>query len=90
MKMPKKIRTYCPHCEKHTEHKVKIQKPRKRGELKQGQRRFRRKTEGYGGYPRPKPSGGKNTKRRDLRLICTECNKMHTKKGFRAKRFELT
>jgi large subunit ribosomal protein L44e len=43
MKVPKTMRIYCPYCKKHTEHTIKIQKPRKRGELKQGQRRFRRK-----------------------------------------------
>ena len=90
MKVPKKMRTYCPYCKEHTEHKIKIQKPRRRGELKQGQRRFRRKMKGYGGYPRPKPSGEKSTRKRDIRYICSKCKKMHTRKGFRVKKFELT
>ncbi|MCK4247409.1 MAG: 50S ribosomal protein L44e [Methanomicrobia archaeon] len=89
MKVPKTMRIYCPYCKKHTEHTIKIQKPRKRGELKQGQRRFRRKLKGYRGYPRPKPKGEKSTRRRDVRYICSVCKKMHTKSGFRVKSFEI-
>jgi large subunit ribosomal protein L44e len=45
---------------------------------------------GYHGFPRPQPSGdGKPTKKVDLRLVCKVCGKMHTKVGFRAKKFEL-
>lgn len=89
--MPRRIRTYCPSCGKHTEHEV--DRPRKRppSELKSGQRRFRRVTRGYGGFPRPKPEGReKPTKRVNLRYTCNECGKAHHKKGSnRAKKFEL-
>ena len=90
MKFPKKIRTYCPYCKKHTIHKVEKVKKRQRSELKAGQRRFRRITKGYRGFPRPKPEGREKPVRKlDLRYRCTECGKAHIKgEGFRVKKFE--
>lgn len=86
---PSVINTYCPFCEKHTEHDVKRVKKKKASELKFGQRRFRRVTAGYRGYPRPKPEGReKPTKRIYLQYSCKECGKSHQKKGVRAKKFE--
>jgi len=83
------IKTYCPYCQHHTEHAVEKVKKKKASELKWGQRRFRRVTAGYGGYPRPKPEGReKPTKRVYLRYRCKECGKVHQKKGVRAKKFE--
>ena len=63
VKMPRKIMRYSPFAGKHTEHTVERVKKRKASELKWGQRRFRRVTAGYRGFPRPKPSGEKPTKR---------------------------
>ncbi len=94
MKMPKKIKTMCPYCKKHTEHKVKTVKKKARSKahpLSQSVKRFNRKIKGYGSFPRPNPSGeGKPTKKVDMRLECAECKKQHTKKGYRVKKFELT
>ncbi len=88
MKMPRKIKTYCPTCKKHTLHEVHQVKKRKAGELKQGQRRFRRVMRGYGGFPRPKPQGREKTSRRiSLKLTCTECKKSHQPPTKRAKKF---
>jgi large subunit ribosomal protein L44e len=93
MKYPKIIRTLCPVCRKHTEHTVKLVKKKGRSKahpMSQSVKRFKRKLRGYGSFPRPNPKGeGKATKKVDLRLQCKECNKMHTKKGFRIKKFEL-
>jgi large subunit ribosomal protein L44e len=88
MMMPKQRKTYCKKCKKQTLHNIKVVKKRKRGELKQGQRRFRRKEAGYRGYPRPLPHGEKPTKKHDLRYVCTVCGKASTKKGFRTKKLE--
>jgi large subunit ribosomal protein L44e len=86
---PSVIKTYCPHCELHTEHDVKRVKKKKASEFKFGQRRFRRVTAGYRGYPRPKPEGReKPTKRIYLKYICKKCGKAHQKKCVRAKKFE--
>jgi len=91
MKMPRTINTYCPYCKTHTPHEVERVKKKKASELKWGQRRFRRVTSGYGGFPRPKPEGReKPTKRVLLRYRCMQCNKAHQKSCFRAKQFELT
>ena len=91
MKMPKVIKAYCPHCVSHTPHDVERVRKKKASELKQGQRRFRRVTSGYGGFPRPKPEGReKPTKKLALRLRCKTCKKAYPMTGFRAKKFELT
>lgn len=91
MKMPRSIKTYCPSCKTHTDHEVERVKKKKASEMKWGQRRFRRATAGYGGFPRPKPEGReKPTKRISLRYRCKKCKKAHQKACFRAKKFELT
>lgn len=90
MKMPKVINAYCPFCTQHTPHDVERVRKRKVSELRQGQRRFRRATSGYGGFPRPKPEGReKPTKRVALRLRCKTCKKAYPIPGFRARKFEL-
>ena len=90
MKFPKTVRIYCKYCKRHTEHTVEQAKKKPRGKMKHGERRFRRKLQGYGSFPRPKPDYEKATKKLDLRYKCKECGKKHTKgKGFRAKKFEL-
>jgi len=90
MKMPQRIRGYCPFCNQHRELEVERVKNRPRSELRAGQRRFRRVTAGYGGFPRPKPEGReKPTKRIHLRFRCRECHKAHQRPGIRAKKFEL-
>ncbi len=92
MKYPKIVNTMCKKCGKHTEHKVLQVKKRARSSRhpeSQSQRRFERKTSGYGGFPRPQPSGdGKPTKKVDLRFKCNVCNKQQTRHGFRVKKFE--
>ncbi|WP_456474354.1 50S ribosomal protein L44e [Candidatus Pyrohabitans sp.] len=89
MKMPKEKRTYCPSCKRHTTHEVLKVKKRKASELKAGQRQFRRVLAGYGGFPRPLPSGSKPTKRVALILRCKTCKKAHSMKGFRVKKLEM-
>ena len=94
MKFPKKIRTLCPYCKKHTEHTVKLNKQKGRGKahpMAQSRRRQLELKAGYGGHGKySKPAVKKKpTQKVDLRLICSVCKKMHTKKGFRAKKFEL-
>ena len=63
VKMPRTVKRYSPAAGKHTEHTVERVKKRRASELKWGQRRFRRVTAGYRGFPRPKPSGEKPTRR---------------------------
>jgi len=94
MKFPKKIKTLCPKCKKHTEHSVKQAKKKTRGTahpMSKSARQKKRLKRGYGGHGKfSKPAAGKKpTQKIDLRLKCDECGKSHTKKGFRVKRFEL-
>lgn len=90
MKYPKKKRTYCPHCNKHTVHEVLKYRKREARALSWGQRKFKEKLKGYGSFPRPNPKNrGKPTKKVALILRCTECGKKHPIKGFRVKRLEL-
>jgi large subunit ribosomal protein L44e len=90
MLRPRQIQRYCPKCKKHSAHEVERVKKRKASELKKGQRRFRRVTAGYRGFPRPKPEGReKATKRVSLRYRCKTCKKAHQSPCLRAKKFEL-
>lgn len=94
MKFPKAINTYCPHCKKHTQHTVKLVKKKARGSAHPNSKANRAKNRwkrGYGGHGKySKPAVGKKpTQKVDLRLECKVCKKKHTKKGFRAKKFEL-
>ena len=67
VKMPRKVMRYSPAAGRHTEHTVERVKKKRASELKWGQRRFRRVTAGYRGFPRPKPEGReKPTKRINL------------------------
>jgi len=90
MLRPRKIRRYCSSCKKHTLHDVHKIKKRKASELKQGQRRFRRVTSGYRGFPRPKPEGREKTSRRaPLKYTCSECKKSYQPPSQRAKKVEI-
>lgn len=89
MKMPKTRRTHCPSCNKHTVHEISRVKKKGASELKAGQRQFRRVLSGYGGFPRALPAGDKPTKKVNLKLKCTECQKSHVMRGFRVKKLEL-
>lgn len=79
MKIPEKIRTYCPHCRKHTEHKVKTYKKGKTRSTALGQMRHELKTKGYTSKIAGKVMVYKQSKKPTLVLTCTECGKKHYK-----------
>ncbi|KUO42112.1 MAG: 50S ribosomal protein L44 [Hadesarchaea archaeon YNP_N21] len=86
MKVPKKIRTYCPSCKKHTEHTIHQLKKRGPRALSWGQRQFARVSSGYGSQPRSEQKKfAKTTKKVSLILTCKECGKSHPREGFRSK-----
>jgi large subunit ribosomal protein L44e len=90
MKKPSKIKRYCPYCKIHTTHNLDKVKKRKASELKKGQRRFRRVTSGYRGFPRPKPEGReKTTRRTPMKFKCSKCGKSHQPPVIRARRVEI-
>jgi len=86
MIIPKKLRTYCPSCRKHTEHSVSQLKKRSARPLSWGQRQFGRVTSGYGSQPRSEQKKfAKTAKKVVLMLKCKVCGKSHPHRGFRAK-----
>ncbi len=90
MKLPKTVKMYCPKCKKHTDHEVERVKKRKASEFRAGQRRFRRVTSGFGGFPRPRYEGReKPTKRVSIRFRCLACKTAVTPPTQRAKKFEI-
>ena len=100
MKVPKTVKTHCPYCKKHTEHKVIQNKRKNASSLSYGSKiraRRRGKARGFGNlgrYSKPavtqfKMTGKKTTKKTDLRYECKVCKKTHIQgKGIRAKRVE--
>lgn len=91
MKRPRNTKRYCAKCKEHTDHETQRVRKKRASELKWGQRRFRKVTAGYRGFPRPKPEGReKPTKRILLRYECSKCKYTHQPHALRAKRFELT
>ncbi|NIQ05409.1 MAG: 50S ribosomal protein L44e [Candidatus Korarchaeota archaeon] len=96
MKFPSKIRTYCPYCRKHTEHRVRRERKGKPRGLAEGQRRAKREKQGHGNkgrYSKPPVSQwkmrSKTTTKIDLRLTCSKCGKAHHKSLSHVKRFTI-
>ena len=94
MKFPKVVNTYCAKCKTHKPHNVKVVRQKARGsahpmsKANRSKDRWKRGHGGHGKYSKP-AVGKKPTQKLDIRLQCQVCKKMHTKVGFRAKKFEL-
>ena len=96
MKIPKKVKRYCPHCKQQTDQKVKlVGTGAKRGALKRGSKQraaLRGKARGLGSHGRwSKPAVSKfkrktkTTKKTNIMYTCTVCGKSkYQKKGIRA------
>ncbi|MHA1977925.1 MAG: 50S ribosomal protein L44e [Candidatus Hodarchaeales archaeon] len=97
MKIPAKMRTFCPHCNKHTVQSVKLEKAKQRGGgMGQGSRRMARWTSRIGNHGRysRRPIASRNmtsktTKKVDIRITCGECGKKWIRNRPRARRSEL-
>jgi large subunit ribosomal protein L44e len=90
VKLPKKIRTHCPFCGKHTIHEIeKVKKGKASSLTRIARQKARQSKVGNIGKFSKVPGGEKPTKRLNVRFRCTECKKAHTRKMFRASRFEL-
>ncbi len=82
MKFPNKMRTHCPNCNAHTEHKVSKESSGQTSENKWGQRQFERVKKGYGGQPRPKQKGGPKVSDKSVIVLkCSECGKKQVRTG---------
>ncbi len=91
MEVPKKMRVFCPHCKKHTEHAVKTQKTsKKRSKLGHAERLHQDRLKGYHGFP-IKVTGKthKVNKKHTLLLTCPECKKSLLKNYPRLKTLEI-
>jgi len=103
MKVPKSTKRLCPHCKKHTQHKIAQAKKKTPGSshpLSRGSQKRREFGKGMGnlGTRGSKPAlskfkmtGAKQTKKTDMRYECSVCKKQHTQShGIRAKKVEMT
>ncbi|MCS7121871.1 MAG: 50S ribosomal protein L44e [Archaeoglobaceae archaeon] len=90
MKYPKRIKTFCKYCRKHTEHEVEKVGRGRQSPLKwiNRQKKRRGKVGNLGKFSKV-PGGDKPTKRVNIRFRCTVCKKAHSRRTWRAKRFEL-
>ncbi len=77
MEIPKEIKTYCPYCNAHVIHKVKLVSKGRRRTLAKGERRHARKLKGYGGKRAGKKEVKKQSKKQVIMLTCTQCGKKH-------------
>ena len=90
MKMKKAVKTYCPKCNKHTDHSVSLYKKGKDRVLAAGTRRYKRKQKGYGGQKKPiQRKTAKTTKKQTLKLKCKDCGFIVQKQGMRLRKLEI-
>lgn len=74
----------------HTMHKVSIYKKGQTRPRAAGSRRMKRKTKGYGSFPKPiQKRFAKTTKKTMLQYECKECGHMFQSDGIRLKKVEI-
>lgn len=73
MIITKEINTYCPNCNKHTLHTVKLYSKGTMSGLRVGNRRHERKLHGYYGKVKGKATVKKVAKKQKVLLVCKEC-----------------
>ncbi|MHA1575781.1 MAG: 50S ribosomal protein L44e [Candidatus Thorarchaeota archaeon] len=90
MKMASSLNKYCPRCTAHTVHEISAEKAGKRRSMSRGERRMRKKTKGYGSFPKPiQKRFAKTTKKTVLRMKCKDCGYIIQSKGMRLKKVEI-
>lgn len=75
MKIVSVMRTHCPHCNKHTEHKVKLYKKGKESPFSVGQARYKRQLRGTVGKVKGKKTVKKMGKHQRIVITCQVCKK---------------
>ncbi|MDE1832826.1 MAG: hypothetical protein KGH58_00205 [Candidatus Micrarchaeota archaeon] len=73
MKIKKEINVYCPKCNKHTLHTLKMPSKGAQRGLSKATRRHNRAIRGYVGSVEPKIHPKKLGKRQKVLLVCKEC-----------------
>ncbi len=73
------MKTYCPHCNAYSEHKVKVttSKIKPGRTLSKGSRRHARKLRGVHGKVKGKAKVKKQGIRNRIMLECSKCKKKH-------------
>ena len=91
MKMPKIVSTYCPKCKKHVEHSVALYRKGRDRSLAEGNRRYERKQEGYGGQRKPNQRRTATTKKKQTLLLkCNVCGYTLQRMRIRLRKMEIT
>ncbi len=77
--VPKEVNAYCPHCKKHSKHKVRVStsKYKPGRSLSWGTRKHERKLAGYHGKVKGKAKVKKQGIRNKIMLECVNCGKKH-------------
>lgn len=91
MQIPRRINTYCPHCNAHHEHEIEnVRRGQSSGMKAIGDRQRARAISGIGnsGKFSKVPSGEKPTKKTNFTYRCTDCGRAHLREGWRAGRVE--
>lgn len=86
-KIQKEIQAYCPKCNKHTTHVVRLPSKGAQRAMSKATRRHDRAIKGYVGSVEPKIHPKKLSKRQKLLLECKECKyKVEKLMGGRSKK----
>ena len=92
MIIPKNINTFCSGnaCNQHQPHVVTQYKKGKPSDAAQGNRRYKRKQQGFGGQTKPiARNGAKVTRKIVVKLTCSKCHSIHQKLIDRANAFDI-
>jgi large subunit ribosomal protein L44e len=73
MKIVRETRVYCPRCNKHTVHTIRLYSKKPERGQSMGMRRRARKLKGYVGKVKGKATQYKISKRQKALLVCKEC-----------------
>ena len=73
MKITREMNVFCPKCNKHTDHKVKLYSKKAESGLNLGKRRRARKLTGYHGKVKGQATVVKIAKRQKVLLECKIC-----------------
>ena len=91
MKYPRNIKSFCQKCKTHTDFTVSLYKKGRDRSLAEGNRRYERKQEGYGGQRKPKQKRmAKTTKKQNLIIQCNSCGYKRQKLGIRLRKLTIS
>ncbi|MBU0586753.1 50S ribosomal protein L44e, partial [Candidatus Micrarchaeota archaeon] len=75
MKYPKEVRTFCPKCNSHQTHKVRLASKGRARSMAFGNRKHKRKLLGHGGKRAGEKTVKKQGKRQKIMMECQKCKK---------------